>query len=236
MIANFHGRASKHGIINWSIGYQGVYSCKPIYREPQNPRTKSRNDSPQLRNIHEVFVRLTAAHAALPLLPLRLSLLELFLLGQIDLLQHRYALVFVSVYGFVETIVRLQECTRRMLILVLSIMPPEFWLINIEIRETEEDASLVDCVSRDILIVVTDSCRGEKSASNKISFRKGTDSSNQASSQSTFATREHLRLAFIHNILIQVSNGPRDIGSGGLNKLQACQVLRIFASNDSSIG
>ena len=73
---------------------------------------------------------------------------------------------------------RLQECTRRMLILPLSEMLPEFWLINIEVREAEEDTSLVHCVSGNILIVVTDSCRGEKSASNKISFRNGTDSLN----------------------------------------------------------
>lgn len=122
-----------------------------------------------------------------------------------------------------------------MLILLLSIMLPEFWLINIEIGETEEDTSLVDCVSRNILVVVTDSCRDEKSASNKISFRKGTDSSNQASSQSTFATREHLRLAFIYSFLIQVSNGPGVIGSGNFDKPQACQVLRTFGTNDSTI-
>ena len=85
-------------------------------------------------------------------------------------------------------------------------MLPKFWPINIEIGKTEEDASLVDCVSRNILIVVTNSCRGEKSASNKTSFRKGTDSSNQASSQSTFVTRNGLRLAFIYGFLIQVSD------------------------------
>ena len=101
-----------------------------------------------------------------------------------------------------------------MLILLLSIMLPEFWLIDIEIGETEENTSLIDRVSRNILIVVTDSCRDKKSASNKISFRKGTDSSNQASSQSPFATREHLRLAFINSFLIQVSNEPGVIGSG----------------------
>ena len=101
---------------------------------------------------------------------------------------------------------RLQECTRRMLILHLFIILPKFWPIDIEIGETEEDAGLVDCVSRNILIVVTNSCRGKKSASSKTSFRKGTDSSNQASSQSTFVTREHLRLAFIYSFLIQVSD------------------------------
>ena len=69
-----------------------------------------------------------------------------------------------------------------MLILILSEMLPEFWLSNIEVGEAEEDTSLVHCVSRNILIVVTDSCRGEKSASNKVSFRNGTDSLNQASS------------------------------------------------------
>ena len=123
-----------------------------------------------------------------------------------------------------------------MLIVLLSIMLPEFWLINIEIGETEEDTSLVDCVSRNILVVVTDSCRNEKSASNKISFRKVTDSSNQASSQSTFATRENLTLAFIYSFLIQVINGPGVIGSGGFNEPQACQVVRTFGTNDSTIG
>ena len=92
-----------------------------------------------------------------------------------------------------------------MLILLLFEMLPEFWLSNIEVREAEEDTSLVDCVSGNILIVVTDSCRGEKSASNKISFRNGTDPLNQASSQSMFATGGHLRLAVIHNFLVQVS-------------------------------
>ena len=121
------------------------------------------------------------------------------------------------------------------MLILLSIMLPEFWLINIEIRETEEYASLVDCVSRNILTVVADSCRGEKSASNEIFFCKGTDSSNQAASQSTFATRYHLRLAFVYSTLIQVSTGPRDIGSGAFNKPQGCQVLRMVGSNDSSI-
>ncbi len=100
---------------------------------------------------------------------------------------------------------RLQECTRRMLILLPFEMLPKIWLSNIEVREAEEDTSLVDCVSGNILIIVTDSCRGEKSASNKISFRNGTDSLNQASSQSTFATGQHLRLALIHSFLIEVS-------------------------------
>ena len=65
-----------------------------------------------------------------------------------------------------------------MLILLLSEMLSEFWLSKIEVREAEEDTSLVNCVSGNILIVVTDSCRFEKSASNKISFRNGTDSLN----------------------------------------------------------
>ena len=73
---------------------------------------------------------------------------------------------------------RLQECTGRMLILPPFEMLPKAWLSNTEVREAEEDTSLVDCVSGDILIVVTDSGRDEKFASNKISFRNGTDSSN----------------------------------------------------------
>ncbi len=65
-----------------------------------------------------------------------------------------------------------------MLIFLLSKMLPKFWLSNMEVREAEEDTSFVDCVSGNVLIVVTDSCRGEKSASDKISLRNRTDSFN----------------------------------------------------------
>ena len=73
---------------------------------------------------------------------------------------------------------RLQECSRRMSILLLSEMLPKFRLGNTEVGKAKEDTSSVDCVFGNILIVITDSCRGEKFASDKVFFRIRTDSFN----------------------------------------------------------
>ena len=70
-------------------------------------------------------------------------------------LQQLDTLEVVSVGGVIQTVVRLQKRTRWVLEVSFRKMLPEIWSGHGKVRETEENTCFINCVPRNILIIVT---------------------------------------------------------------------------------